>query len=54
MLRAGQFEAMSSVESPVVKRRVSCKSMAVKRRLYVCCNYSKIVIITVLKSIARI
>jgi hypothetical protein len=32
----------------------SCKSMAVKRRFYVCCSYSGPVIGTVLKSIARI
>jgi hypothetical protein len=36
------------VESPAVKKRVSCKSVAVKRRLYVCCSYSKTVIIIVL------
>jgi hypothetical protein len=42
------------VESPVVKKRVSCKSAFLKRRLYVCCSYREIVMLTVLKSIARI
>jgi hypothetical protein len=42
------------VESLAVKKRVSCKSAAVKRRLYVFCSYSETVIITVLKSVARI
>jgi hypothetical protein len=32
---------------------VSCKSEAVKRGLHVCCKCSEIVIITVLKSVAR-
>jgi hypothetical protein len=41
------------VESPAVKKRVSCKSAAVKRRLHVCCSYSETAIITVLKSVAR-
>jgi hypothetical protein len=36
-----------------VKKRVSCKSAAVKR-FYVCCSYSETVIVTVLKSVARI
>jgi hypothetical protein len=38
------------VESPAVKKRVSCNSATLKRRLYVCCSYSE----TVIKSIARI
>jgi hypothetical protein len=38
------------VESPAVKKRVSCKSAAVKRRLYVCCSYRE----TDIKSVARI
>jgi hypothetical protein len=42
------------VGSSAVKKRVSCKGAAVKRMLYVCCSYSEIVIITVLKSVARI
>jgi hypothetical protein len=33
-----------------MKKRVSCKSEAVKRRLYVWCSYSE----TVIKSVARI
>jgi hypothetical protein len=49
------FETVQrSVESRAVKRRVICKSAAVKRRLYVCCSYSEAVIITMLKSVARI
>jgi hypothetical protein len=42
------------VESPAVKKRFICKSAAAKIRLYVCYNYSEIVTITVLKSVARI
>jgi hypothetical protein len=42
------------VESPAEKKRVSCKSAAVKRRLYMCCSYSESLIITMLKSVARI
>jgi hypothetical protein len=42
------------VESLAVKKRVSFKSAAVKRRLYVCCSYSETLIITVLKSVAVI
>jgi hypothetical protein len=38
------------VESPAVTKRISFKSAAVKRRLYMCCSYSK----TVIKSVARI
>jgi hypothetical protein len=41
------------VESPAVKKIVSCKNAAIKRRLYVCCSYSETGIITVLKSVAR-
>jgi hypothetical protein len=37
-------------ECLAVKKRVSCKSAAVKKRLYVSCSYNKIVIITELKS----
>jgi hypothetical protein len=37
-----------------VKKRIGCKSAAVKRRLYVCCSYNETVIITVLISVARI
>jgi hypothetical protein len=43
-----------SVENPAVKKRVNCKSGTMKRRLYVCCSYSEVVIITVSKSVARI
>jgi hypothetical protein len=42
------------VESPTVKKRVSCKSAVVKSKLYVCCSYSETVIIIVLKSAAGI
>jgi hypothetical protein len=42
------------VESPAVKKRVSCQREAAKRRLYMCCSYSKTDIITVFKSVARI
>jgi hypothetical protein len=38
-----------SFESPAVKKRA-----AVKRRLYVCSSYSETIIITILKSVARI
>jgi hypothetical protein len=41
-------------ESPAVKKRVIWKSAVLKRRLYVCCSYSETVIITVIKSVARI
>jgi hypothetical protein len=34
--------------------RLRVESLAVKRRFYVWCSYSKTVIITVLKSVARI
>jgi hypothetical protein len=50
----GGWEIQLRVESPVVKKRVSCKNAAVKRRFYVYCSYSENVIITVLKSVARI
>jgi hypothetical protein len=46
--------AIQLVESPAVKKRVNCKSAAVKRRLYMCCSYSNTVIISMLKSVARI
>jgi hypothetical protein len=32
----------------------SCKSVVVKRKLYVCCSYRETLVITVLKSVARI
>jgi hypothetical protein len=44
---------VSSVRK-AVKKRVTCKSAAVKRTLYACCNYSENVIITVFESVARI
>jgi hypothetical protein len=36
------------------EERVSCNSAAVKRRLHVCCSYGETVIMTGLKSVARI
>jgi hypothetical protein len=42
------------VENPAMKKTFICKSETVKRRIYVCCIYSETVIITVLKSVARI
>jgi hypothetical protein len=41
------------VESPAVKKRFTCKNAAVKR-FYVFYSYSEIVVITLLKSVARI
>jgi hypothetical protein len=37
-----------------MKERVSCKRVSVKRGLNVCCSDNETVIITVLKSVARI
>jgi hypothetical protein len=48
---AGQCS--SDLKVPV-KKRVSCKTAAVKRRLYVRCSYIETVIIFVLKSVSRI
>jgi hypothetical protein len=38
-LNKGGWEIQLRVESPAVKKRVSCKSAAVKRRLDICCSY---------------
>jgi hypothetical protein len=46
--------ATQLVGSPAMKKRASCKGAAVKRRFYVFCSCSETVIITVLKSVARI
>jgi hypothetical protein len=53
VMRTTGSDQLVESESPAVKKRVGYKSVAVKRRLYVCCNYSGTVIGTALKSVAR-
>jgi hypothetical protein len=54
MLRRNGDPAQLRVDSLAVKKRVSCKSVDVKRRLNICCSYSETILITVLKSVARV
>jgi hypothetical protein len=51
--RTGQ-KVQFRVDTSVVKKRIICRSVAVKRRLYVCCIYNETVIIAVLKSAVRV